>query len=491
MLARFLIGSRRVVDPHEDEPDPFGDEVGDQSRWDRLVAQVGQRNSRIKAAGGDPLVDTPPVMLDRFEVLRTAGQGAMGFVFEAFDTGLGRRVALKVCMATRTNAAADLEHEARCLAKLSHPNIVAVYEVLRVESDLVLVMEYIDGQTFLQWQAATQPSWRVILDRCIAVGRALGAVHTKGLEHGDFKPSNAMIDHEGRVRVVDFGIARYSFEASAVNEAGETLVNGTPPYMPPERLLGKEQLPRKPGYPLADIYAFCVSVWELLFGVLPYAGETVPAMLESVLAGKFQTGRAGASVPDAVRDVPKRGLSARASERPQSMEELLRELSDAADGASTHRARWGKRVGVGLVAGLVVASGGMGAMWMRAPERDEVEPAAPVSEPAPVAVTPPQPDPVALTLTLAVEAVEAVRAGHPDLAIQHLELARSRARVDNDAIALRQVADQAEALGDEFDLGGDMLRAEECWFIAGDIFADLPGRTASLERLNFKRTRNR
>jgi len=211
----------------------------------------------------------------------------------------------------------------------------------------------------------------------------------------------------------------------------------------------------------------------------------VPALLESIEAGKFEMGLVGAAVvPDAVRDVLKRGLSARVSDRPQSMDELLRMLSDACETASNRRARWRKRVGVGLVAVLVIASGVMAAMLMDAPEPSTVERTAPVSEP----VAAPQPRAVAQTLALAVEAA---RAGHPDSAIQYLELARSRARVDGDELALRDVAAQAEALGDVFDLDGDKVRARMCWYIAGDVLARLPNPTESLERLAFKRTRSR
>ena len=491
---RFLLGSRRVVDPRDDEdgPDPFGDEVGDMPLSRRLAVQVGQRNAYLKdAAITGTVLDAPPVMLERFEILRILDSGGMGVVFEALDTALGRRVALKLCKAADVDdAAPDLEHEARCLAKLSHPNIVAVHEILRVGSDIVLVMELINGQTLHRWRVATKPSWRVVLDRFFELGPAIQAAHAVGIEHGDFKPNNAMIDHEGRARVIDFGLARYSIGPSVPNEAGEITVKGTAPYMPPERHMGKEPLTRPPGYPHADLFAFCVSLWESLYGVRPYAGETVPALLESIEAGKFEMGLVGATVvPDAVRDVLKRGLSARLSDRPQSMDELLRALSDACESASSRRARWRRRAVGGLVVVLAFASMVMAAMLMGAPEPITVERGAPALEPVavPEPVAAPEPGTVALTLTLAVEAE---RAGHPDSALTYLELARKRAHADNDVVAQREVAEQAEALGDEFDLRGDRIRAELSWDMAGDIFFDLPDSSTAIKRLATK-ARNR
>ena len=436
------------------------------------------------------ICDVPPVMLERFEVLRIIDSGGMGIVFEALDTGLGRRVALKLCKAADLDdAAPDLEHEARCLAKLSHPNIVAVHEILRVGSDIIVVMELIEGQTLHQWRATTKPSWRVVLDRFFELGRALAAAHAVGVEHGDFKPNNAMIDHEGRARVIDFGLARYSIGSSIPNEAGEIEIKGTGPYMPPERHRGKEPLTRPPGYPHADLFAFCVSLWESFYGVRPYAGGNVPALLESIEAGRFEMGLVGATVvPDAVRDVLKRGLSARLSDRPQSMNELLRALADAAEGASTRRARWRRRVEVGLAVALAVACVLMAATLMDTPEPSAVERGAQVSKPTPVAT--PQPDAVAQTLALAVEAA---RAGHPDSAITYLELARKWAHADNDEVALREVAAQAEALGDEFASGSDKLRARTCWTIAAEIFIDLryPPESVERSRLNLNLIRSR
>jgi len=261
--------------------------------------------------------------------------------------------------------------------------------------------------------------------------------------------------------VIDFGLARYSIGSSVPNEAGEIEIKGTGPYMPPERHTGKEPLTRPPGYPHADQFAFCVSLWELLYGVRPYAGGNVPALLESIEAGKFEMGLVGATVvPDAVRDVLKRGLSARLSDRPQSMDELLRALADAAEGASARRARWRRRVEVGLAVALAVACVFMAAMLMDAPK----------------------PELSAVEQTLA-SAVDQARDGNPDAAVQLLEAARTLAAGNDDTDALRRVAAEAIEAGHVFLKRGDRRSAGASWVVAYDAFLDL-GDKGSSERIS-------
>ena len=308
-----------MADAGEFEADTLRQGSGDMmpALWDRIVGELGRRETRVMFGA-----EAAPILLDRFEVRRCVGVGGMGVVFEAFDPDLRRRVALKICK-TRVVEARAIEHEARCLAKLSHPNIVAVHEIVRLGADLILVMEFVEGQTLRKWQATTRPDWRELLSRYLDAGQALAAVHAAGLEHGDFKPDNVMVDSSGRVRVVDFGIARYSVES---NDAGELAKAGTRAYMAPERIMGK------PGGSKADIYAFCVAVWESLHGVRPYAGATEHALLEAILAGKPTRGRATLGMPGRVREVLMKGMAAQPSDRYANLEALLRALHDQVDG---------------------------------------------------------------------------------------------------------------------------------------------------------------
>ncbi|MFV8749497.1 serine/threonine-protein kinase [Nannocystaceae bacterium ST9] len=405
---------------------------------ERLLHELGRRDARIMLEA-----DSPPVVLDRFHVVRRIGAGGMGAVFEAWDPKLDRSVALKICRSTNSRST---EHEARCLARLAHPNVVAVHEVVAIADEVVLVMEFVQGRTLREWQRATRPSWRELLDRQLDAGRGLAAAHAAKLEHGDFKPDNVMISAKGRVLVIDFGLARVSAGFEPSESADQ---RGTLPYMAPERLEGE------PGDARADLYSFCVSVWESLYRKRPYDGSTGFALLDSIAAGKPNRGHALPGVPEELRAVLSKGLSKQANQRQRDMDTLLAELREASEAPRRRRQRrW--RVGV---IGLVAASVSM-AWWVE----DRREPAmleAPLE---------PRPDPVALTLALADEALSE---GLPDSTIEFLELARLRAHADHDPHARRAVAVEAERLGTALNDQGDEARAGKCWSIAYEIYVEL------------------
>jgi predicted Ser/Thr protein kinase len=420
--------------------------------WDRLLVELGHYEFQVRAG-----CDAQPVMVGRYEIQRRAGGGGMGAVFEATDTELGRRVALKICTLANIDAVAAIEHEARSLAKLAHPNVVGVHEVVRYGGDVVLVMEFVQGRTLREWQSASRPSWRDVLDRYLDAANGLAAVHARGIVHGDFKPENVMLGDDGRVRVIDFGIARYS--------SGNRLDirnMGTRSYMAPERL------DKQPGGPQADVYAFCVSVWESLFGVLPFDGKTEFELLTSIEAGIPATDRDRAlpGVPESVRAVLRKGLSASASDRPPSMEALIRALDDAREGHRRRVARVVQWVGGGFVAVLLVGSVVMA--WMLATATPELG---------------------AVEQTLALAEQEA-RDGQPDAAIQALELARLLARQDGDVDALRRVAEVAMQAAELLAEQGQTNHAHDGWAIAGDIFIELNDQE-SLGKVQANRRGNR
>src|SRR5262245_7012456 len=138
----------------------------------------------------------------------------MGVVYVADDPQLSRRVAIKLLRRDRVSSdRADawrrrLLREAQAVAQLSHPNVVAVYDVGFVADDVFVVMEYVDGVTLADWLGAERRSVREILDVFLQAGRGLAAAHAAGLVHRDFKPSNVLVGLDGRVRVADFGVAR-------------------------------------------------------------------------------------------------------------------------------------------------------------------------------------------------------------------------------------------------------------------------------------------
>ncbi|HEX2659940.1 MAG TPA: protein kinase, partial [Polyangia bacterium] len=147
-------------------------------------------------------------------MLTLLGKGGMGHVYAAYDPELDRKVAIKV-LRPRANAAGDssegrgrMLREAQALAQLSHPNVVAVYDVGTVGNHIFLAMEFVDGNTLSYWQQAQARTWREIVAHYAAAGRGLAAAHQRGLVHRDFKPENAMLGRDGQVRVMDFGLAR-------------------------------------------------------------------------------------------------------------------------------------------------------------------------------------------------------------------------------------------------------------------------------------------
>ena len=324
----------------ETQPQASGDMLPD-SLGERLAEAVGSRNAILTFYPDEE--PPPPVMLARYEVHARVGEGGMNMVFEARDPELDRRVAIKACKAATREAAALIEHEARSLAKLEHENVVQVFDVVREGSDVAIVMQFIEGETLRVWQLRTAPDWREVIACYVQAAEALAAVHLAGLEHADFKPDNVLIDNQGRVRVIDFGLGLHSSPPDDHDDQDEHEVErlnvGTLEYMAPERILGS------PGGVAGDVYAFCVSVWESLFGVRPFGRPEHPtpiAVLAAIEAGQPRRGRTPSGLPPGVRDVLRKGLALEPTDRHASVAEvtsaLLEALRDAPPAAQIGRA---------------------------------------------------------------------------------------------------------------------------------------------------------
>jgi len=257
--------------------------------------------------------------LGRFRVLDRLGAGGMGVVYSAYDPDLDRGVALKlVRVAARGRDAAIAE--AKALARLSHPNVVPVHDVGVVEGHVYIVMELVRGETLRRWARGRGRDRREIVAAYLQAGEALAAAHAAGLVHRDFKPDNAIVGSDGRVRVVDFGLACEAADASGADEPAPREVAGTPRYMAPEQAAGR------PVTAAADQFAFCVSLYEALHGDAPQV----------------------ASAPPWLREILLRGMAPDPSERWPSMRALLHALGH--DPAATRRRR-------ATVAGVVVLAG--------------------------------------------------------------------------------------------------------------------------------------
>jgi tetratricopeptide (TPR) repeat protein/predicted Ser/Thr protein kinase len=300
--------------------------------------------------------------LGRFILLDKLGEGGMGVVYSAYDAKLDRKVAVKLLRNRGSQPAAErLVREAQALARLSHPNIVQIYEIGEVEGHQFLVMELVRGLTLHAWLQGADRSQEEVLDVFIAAGRGLAAAHARGLVHRDFKPRNVMVADDERVVVMDFGIVRELSELSTsvahlrmpehveLTETGALM--GTPAYMSPEQLQGLAIDER------TDQFSFCVSLWEALNGVRPFGGSNLAQLTEAVLKGTIDDpGSTG--VPRWLRNVIARGLAVQPGDRWPSMEDLL----DALQRAPAHPWRWLKVGGalVGVVLGVVLFGGESG-----------------------------------------------------------------------------------------------------------------------------------
>ncbi len=233
----------------------------------RLVAELGRGLSAIGEASPVPyahVLPQPGDSIARYQIKRLIGVGGMGIVYEAHDTTLDRGVALKLLRPDLVGGPSLLA-EARAMARLQHPHIVAVHDAGYSSGRLYVCMELVHGCTLRAWVAQRPRDWRAIVGAFVAAGHGLAYVHRAGLVHLDFKPDNVLVDEQARVRVTDFGLSRF-VGAGVSNE-----IAGTPAYMAPEQRRGAVTDAR------ADQYAFCASLREAL------VAAPVPRWLERVL----------------------------------------------------------------------------------------------------------------------------------------------------------------------------------------------------------------
>ena len=260
----------------------------------------------------------------RFVIIDELGRGAMGTVYAAFDVKLERQIALKL-LHRSDRGMGSLLAEAQALARVNHPNVVTVYDVGEHEGRLYLAMELVHGRTLRQWRKDTNPTWREIIETYRMAARGLHAVHVAELIHGDFKPDNVMVADDGRVLVMDFGIARSldgtlsGDDLTASNSGSRSLdvsrIRGTPAYMAPEQF-------RLEGVgPASDQFAFCVALHEALWGERPFDGSTLAELSSNVVENRRQP-RSGRDIPRVVGQIVDRGLASAVEDRFESMRAL-------------------------------------------------------------------------------------------------------------------------------------------------------------------------
>jgi tetratricopeptide (TPR) repeat protein/predicted Ser/Thr protein kinase len=311
--------------------------------------ESGIEKARLKASLMGKLFGATPaaVKIGRFRVLDHVGEGGMGTIYSAYDDQLDRKVAVKVLHTNLGRGARErLMREAKALAQLSHPNVVTVHEVGEHEDSVFVAMEFVRGSTLRAWRTAAERSVAEILEVYAQAARGLAAAHAAGLVHRDFKPDNALVGEDGRVRVVDFGLARVegaAMETSDGEPSAETTdrgrltltgtVMGTPLYMAPEQHEGADADAR------SDQFSFCVALWQALYGEHPFPHETIGELVAAVGAGRRQAPPREPTVPAAMRKALERGLATDPSERHASMDALLENLAPELGGPSRAR-RW-------------------------------------------------------------------------------------------------------------------------------------------------------
>jgi eukaryotic-like serine/threonine-protein kinase len=311
---------------------------------DELVAWSSRAAASSSVPGAAGPAEHAPVRgstFGRYVLLDLIGVGGMGRVYAAFDPKLDRKVALKLVWDEAAVARAGIEREARLAARLSHPNVIAIYDVGAVDDRIYLAMEHVDGVTLADWIRGPARPFREVIGMFVQAARGLAAAHRAGLVHRDFKPSNVLVGHDGRVRVLDFGLAATAVDAS---HAGGLI--GSPAYMAPEQHRGE------PATAAADQFAFCVALHEALYGARPFAGAALDELAANVGAGRVIDPPGDAHVPAWLRRVILRGLEVAPERRFASMEALV-----AALGRDPTRARrmWLAIAAVAGVAGLALA----------------------------------------------------------------------------------------------------------------------------------------
>ncbi len=388
-----------------------------------------------------------PSDLTRYVLMQQIGAGGLGAVYAAYDPELDRRIALKFLHARADDdprAQERLLREAKAMAKLSHPNVVTVYDVGTVDGQVFIAMELVDGVPLSTFLRAKPRGWKQVRDVMLQAGRGLLAAHAAGLVHRDFKPQNVLVGADGRARVLDFGLARQSDSVAVaprewpdVTGVDERLtmtgaIMGTPAYMAPEQIEGREV------DAAADQFAFCVALFEGLYGTRPFVGEGAMGVTTAIRKGEITPPKTTRDVPAWLHKAVMRGLSRDPAQRFGSMRELL----DAITVDQRARRRYG--VLAVLVACLLGAIVGAGSVWLRPgpteEERAQIE--ARVVEARAAAETgdyvyPPPDDPERETAYSIVRALERIEGPAGSLARAQASELRSEL-----ALALEELGDR-------------------------------------------------
>lgn len=311
----------------------------------------------------------PGTPIDRYVILQPLGRGGTAAVYAAYDPELDRRVALKFLLPAATEGTdsnalqARLLLEARAMARLSHPNVVTLYQVgTAPEGRIYLAMELVEGGSMSDWLKAEKRGWREIVDVLCQAGEGLMAAHQADMIHRDFKIDNVLVRKDGRAQVTDFGIV-WAARDRAPSEERETApvtrkrrdpstvktpsyapslsfprltvtgsMLGTPGYMAPEQYAMDAPLDVR-----TDVFAFCATLYRALYGKRPFEGEHLDEVADATLHGRVRELPARTDVPRWIHKIILWGLSVEPKDRPASMEVVLAALRND---PARRRMRW-------------------------------------------------------------------------------------------------------------------------------------------------------
>lgn len=362
-----------------------------------MISTMFERTAPVDATTADPnfitatlplsTAETKPnstlpigAVLSHYVIVGHLGEGGMGVVYAAYDPRLDRKIALKFLRDVGVGAAYEeargrILREAQAMARLSHPNVIAVYDVGVFEGQIYVAMEFVEGVTLRAWQQERTRPIADIVTMYTQAGRGLAAAHAQGIVHRDFKPDNVLVGKDGRARVLDFGLAQghvaednstthVPVQPISVNNHLSTSSNafdmkltradaimGSPSYMSPEQFSGESTDAR------TDQYSFCVALYEALWGALPFDGETFDELMRNVIQGNFAPPKKGAKIPERLRRAVFRGLSTKREDRFGTMTDLLDAIQ-----LPPPRSLW-KWLGLGLV--VVVPAIALGVVTRR------------------------------------------------------------------------------------------------------------------------------
>jgi tRNA A-37 threonylcarbamoyl transferase component Bud32 len=339
--------------------------------------EPGHYDDATLSVGPVSLPDADPDDLEarsigHFAVLRRLGEGGMGVVYAAYDERLARRVAIKLLHGSDH---LRMQREAQALARLSHPNVVQIYEIGHSRGRVFVAMEHVEGPTLGEWVSSGPRDLAAILTAFLQAGEGLLAAHACGLVHRDFKPHNVIVGDDGRARVLDFGLARAGDSLpdradehavadltvallSPLTQAGALV--GTPAYMSPE------QHAALPVDARSDQFSFCAALYEALYGVRPFTGASLPELLANTRAGRLQPAPARSDVPPELHAALLRGLAVDPAARWPTLRPLLTAIA-----AGRRRSlafgdrRAGRWIGIGTAAVSLAILVAVELLWER------------------------------------------------------------------------------------------------------------------------------